>query len=82
MGSLATFKASYLATTVVPTGQRQQLAGVVYFVERLVADGATVTAARSAIPTGRLRKVGHDSQKLSSPLQATLASDLAGLDAA
>lgn len=81
MGSLAAFKAAYLATTVVPTGQRERLAGPVHNIERLVAEGHTVTAART-LTTKRAGIDVHKAQLLSNPYQPTLAADFYALDAA
>jgi hypothetical protein len=81
MGSLAAFKTAYLASTVVPTPQRQRLAGPVANIERLVADGNTVTAARQLTTKRSLNDV-HTAQQVSSPYQSTLAADFYALDAA
>jgi hypothetical protein len=81
MGSLAAFKTAYLASTVVPTPQRERLAGPVYNIERLVADGNTVTAARQLTTKRSLIDV-HKAQLVSSPYQSTLAADFYALDAA
>lgn len=81
MGSLAAFKAAYLNTTVVPTGQREQLAGPIYAIDRLVADGLTVTAARTAVAKRATIPV-HKAQQVSNPYQGTLAAEFFALDAA
>jgi hypothetical protein len=81
MGSLAAFKTAYLASTVVPTPQRERLAGPVYNIERLVADGNTVTAARQLTTKRSLIDV-HKAQLVSNPYQSTLAADFYALDAA
>jgi hypothetical protein len=82
MGSLATFKTNYLASTVVPTGDREQLAGLVQAIDRMVADGATVTVARQQVPIKRSSPIIHRAQQRSSPYQGTLAADFLALDAA
>lgn len=82
MGSLATFKTTYLTSTVLPTGQREQLAGLVYEIDRMVAEGQTVTAARQNLPNYRTKPVVHKAQQASNPFQGTLAADFFALDAA
>jgi hypothetical protein len=82
MGSLATFKTNYLAGTVVPTGDREQLAGLVHAIDRMVADGATVAVARANVPVDRASPIIHRAQQRSNPYQGTLAADFLALDAA
>jgi hypothetical protein len=64
-----------------PTPQRERLAGPVFNIERLVADGNTVTAARQLTTKRSLIDV-HKAQLVSSPYQSTLAADFYALDAA
>jgi hypothetical protein len=82
MGSLATFKTTYLNSTVVPTAQRLALAGAVAAIDLRVADGATVTNARAQVANNRAKAVVHKAQQVSSPYQSTLAADFYALDAA
>jgi hypothetical protein len=82
MGSLATFKTTYLASAVLPTGQREQVAGLVYAVEQRVSEGASVTNARVQVSNKRASVVLHNAQATSSPLQGALAADFLGLDSA
>lgn len=81
MGSLATFKATYLDSTVLPRGAREQLAGPVHAVERLVAEGNSVTVGR-ANQTKRANPIIHKAMQQSSPYQGSLAADWMALDAA
>jgi hypothetical protein len=82
VGSLATFKTTYLASTVVPTGPRERLAGVVYALEQRVAEGAAVATARANVTNARALRDIHKAQRLSSPYQGALASDFLAIDAA
>lgn len=82
MGSLAAFKTAYLNSTVVPTGNREQLAGVVAAIDLRVADGATVPNARAQVTNARAIRVIHRAQRFSSPNQGALAADFLALDAA
>lgn len=81
MGSLATFKTTYLNSTVLPTGDREQVAGLVHAIDRLVADGNSVTVARQT-QAKRAMPIIHRAQARSSPYQGALASDFLALDAA
>lgn len=81
MGSLAAFKTAYLDSTAVPRGQRERLAGPIFNIERLVAEGNTVTAARQ-LTTKRSMNDVHRAQQASVPYQPTLAADFYALDAA
>lgn len=81
MGSLATYKTTYLATPPVPTGDRMQLAGLIYTIERKVAEGMTVAQAVANIPKIRSSIVIHEAQRVSNPFQDHLAADFVALDA-
>lgn len=82
MGSLAAFKTAYINSTVVPTGDREQLAGLVHAIDRQVSEGATVTAARQQVPIKRSSPILHRAQARSNPYQGALAADFLALDAA
>lgn len=81
MGSLAAFKTAYMASTVLPTGTRQNLAGPVYAIDRLVAEGNTVTQARTIVAKRSMPAI-HQAQERSNPYQGALAADFLTLDAA
>jgi hypothetical protein len=82
VGSLAAFKSNYLTSTVLPSGQRQRLAGPVYGLEARVAAGATYGAAQNAIATKRTMDVILNAQKWTNPYNANLASEFLTIDAA
>jgi len=84
MGSLATFKSTYLvAGGPVPTGQRLQLAGPVTAIDLQVANGASVTnAAAAVVNTKRATRVAHRAQAASSPFQSALVTDFLAINAA
>lgn len=81
MGSLATFKTTYLDSQVLPRGEREQVAGVIYEIDRLVAEGNSVVAARGN-QTKRANPIMHRAQSRSMPYQPQLCADFFGLDAA
>lgn len=74
MGTIATFTTAYLQqppNNVLPPGDRQQVAGVIYAAADRYARGAT-----GAPPdTPRTRRVLHAGMRDSLPYQATLVSD-------
>jgi len=89
MGSLATFKTTYLATSspVLTAGQRGQLAGPVNAIDKLVADGMSVTNATAAVLTKRTYRVIHRVQRDSgitpgATYQGTLVADFIAINAA
>jgi hypothetical protein len=84
MGSLATFKSTYLTADppMLPAGQRQRLAGPVYALETRVAAGATYGAAQNAIATKRTMDIVLNAQKWTNPYNANLASDFLTINAA
>jgi hypothetical protein len=84
MGSLATFKTTYLtaATPVLPPGNRAQLAGPVYALEQRVAAGMSYANAQTAINTKRTKDIVLDAQEASTPYTGSLASDFYAIDAA
>lgn len=84
MGSIATFKATYLTVSppVLPPGQRAQLAGAVYAIDDLVARGLSYPAAQAAVASSqRALRIVHRAQRFSSPYQATLLPDFWGISA-
>jgi len=82
MGSLATFKLTYLNSTVLPKPERHQLAGPIAAIEQQVANGAAVTVAVNNVSNKRTTRIVCASMARSSPFQAFLASDFVNLDAA
>ena len=81
MGSLATFKTTYLASTVLPTGQREQVAGLIYKIEDHVARGASVPTAAALVDNARAKRVMHDAQAASTPLQFNMVADYVAISA-
>jgi len=82
VGSLATFKATYLNSTVLPRPARHQLAGPISAIEQQVANGATVAVAVNNVSNKRTTRIVCAAQAQSSPFQAYIAADFVNLDAA
>lgn len=82
MGSLATFKTTYIASTVLPIGARAQLSGPVKAIELQVERGAAYATAVTTISTTRTRRVVNKAQRDSTPNQGSLISDFYAIDAA
>ena len=84
MGSLATFKSTYLtpASPVLTNGARGQLAGPVYVIDRLVADGNSYANAAAIASVKHNVDVVYDAQRTSSPYQANLVADFLAISAA
>ena len=82
MGSLATFKSTYLVPTVLPAGARQQMAGPISAIDQQVAGGATVATALSNTLNKRAYRIAHKAQQQSLPYQGTLVADFVALNAA
>lgn len=83
MGSLATFKSTYLDPNapVLPQGARQQLAGAVYALEQQIANGASVATAANNVTNARINRIVHKAQRQSSPFQMNLVNDYRGISA-
>jgi hypothetical protein len=83
MGSLATFKSAYLdpANSPIPTGQRMQLAGLIYTIERQASEGVSIPTAANAVPTKRSLPVVHKAQAASKPFNFAIVTDYIGISA-
>ena len=83
MGSLATFKSTYLAPTgPVPIGQRSRLAGAIYAIDQQVAGGAAHTTAVNSTANRKNIDAAFNAQRWTSPYNANLVSDYLTISAA
>ena len=77
MGSIATFTSTYLIPTVLPSGDRQQLAGPVYKHAQFIAQGGVGTPAVNL----RNRKIVYAAARDAISASPNLVADFFALDA-